>query len=337
MDEEIKDLSGKPEEEENPSGSVPETSPGSGKAEEASPALISGVPEHFRAGYVAVVGLPNVGKSTLLNQLLHFKLSIVSPKPQTTRKNVLGILTEKEYQIVFIDTPGILTPRYSLQQYMLRNVKSAMKDADVLVYVVDVTDKRTTVEDVLAQLEGVEKPVILALNKVDLVRKDTLLPLIDQFARGFPFKAIVPISALKNDGLDRLLKEIVACLPQNPPYYPEDYISDQQERFFVAEIIREKVFLLYGEEIPYSTHVEIEEFKEREEGKDYIRAVIYVERPTQKRILIGKEGRALKRVGQLAREEIEMFLGRPVFLELFVKVMEGWRKKEARLRRLGYR
>ncbi|RMF61721.1 MAG: GTPase Era, partial [Calditrichaeota bacterium] len=227
------------------------------------------IPKDFRAGYVAVVGLPNVGKSTLLNQILHFKLSIVSPKPQTTRKNVLGILSDEKYQIVFIDTPGILQPKYNLQKYMLKQVKMAMEDADVLLYVVDVTDKRLDVDAVKEQLQGVEKPVVLALNKIDLIDRRTLLPMIESYKDIFPFQAIIPISALKNDGLDRVLDELIKCLPENPPYFPSDYLSNQQERFFVAEIIREKIFQRYGEEIPYATHVDIEEFKERPGGKDY--------------------------------------------------------------------
>ncbi len=290
----------------------------------------------FRAGYVAVVGLPNVGKSTLLNQLLHFKLSIVSKKPQTTRKNVLGILTGEEYQIIFIDTPGILEPRYNLQKFMLKQVHLAMQDADVLLYMVDVTDRRQNINAITTQLKEVNKPVILALNKIDLIEKRELLPMLESYTRAYPFRAAIPISALKSDGLDRILQAIIDCLPKHPPYFPPDYLSNQQERFFVAEIIREKIFQFYGEEIPYATHVEIEEFKERPHGKDYIRAVIVVEKRSQKAILIGKDGTALKRVGKLAREEIELFLGRPVFLELFVKVTENWRKKDTLLKRLGY-
>jgi len=294
------------------------------------------VPENFKAGYVALLGRPNVGKSTLLNQLVKFKLSIVSKKPQTTRKKLLGILTEENYQIIFIDTPGIIEPRYTLQEVMMRYVKSAMEDADVLVYIVDASKPRQEYESVAEKISPLGKPVILTLNKIDLIRKDLLLPLIEGYRNVYDFHAIIPISALKGDGVDDLLREIVKLLPKSPPYYPPDYVTDKEERFFVAEIIREKIFNFYGEEIPYSTHVDIEEFKERPGKKDYIRAVIYVERPSQKKILIGKQGQALKRVGQLARQEIEFFLGRPVYLELFVKVTEDWRKKETTLRRFGY-
>lgn len=290
----------------------------------------------FRAGYVALVGKPNVGKSTLLNQLLHFKLSIVTHKPQTTRKKVLGILSGENHQIIFVDTPGIIEPKYNLQKTMMKYVRAAIEDADVVVYLVDASAANQDLRDIDRTIASLQKPVILALNKVDLIRKDLLLPLMEKYRAAYNFEAIVPISALKNDGLDILVKEIVNNLPYNPPYFPPDYITDQQERFFVSEIIREKIFNLYGEEIPYSCHVQIEEFKENPGRKDYIRAVIYVERLSQKGILIGKNGQALKKVGQLAREEIEAFLGRPVFLELFVKVMEGWRRRESKLRRLGY-
>jgi GTP-binding protein Era len=292
--------------------------------------------QNFRAGYVALVGRPNVGKSTLLNQLLKMKLSIVTHKPQTTRKKVLGILSGENYQIVFIDTPGIIEPKYNLQKVMMKYVRSAMEDADVIVYLVDASSTRKDFEEIGEQIAPLEKPVILVLNKIDLVKKDDLLPLIDAYRSLYDFRAIVPISALKGDGLDDLVKEIVQNLPYNPPYYPPDYVTDQQERFFVSEIIREKIFQLYGEEIPYSCHVQIEEFKENPGRKDFIRAIIYVERLSQKGILIGKKGQALKRVGELARQEIEAFLGRPVYLELYVKVMEDWRKKESKLRRLGY-
>lgn len=303
------------------------------------------LPQSFRAGYVAVLGLPNAGKSTLMNQLLEYKLSIVTRKPQTTRKSVLGILNEEGYQAVFIDTPGIIKPRYDLQEAMMGFVKTAIDDADVIVYLVDVKDRRQKPEDVKEQLAAAKgKQVILALNKVDLIDKKQVLPLITQYNDMYPFRAVIPISGLKNKGLDILLEEMLACLPFSPPYYPTDYISDQQERFFVAEIIREKIFKLYAKEIPYSCHVEIEEFREAgpasgdqpERKKDYIRAIIYVEKKSQKGILIGKQGLALRKVGEFAREDIEVFLDRPVFLEMFVKVAADWRKKEAMLKIMGY-
>ncbi|GAB4365416.1 MAG: GTPase Era [Calditrichia bacterium] len=290
----------------------------------------------FKSGYVALVGKPNVGKSTLLNQFLQFKLSIVTKKPQTTRKKVLGILSGENYQIIFIDTPGILEPRYDLQKIMMKYVHSALEDADVIVYLVDVTAVDQEFSEKGEFIPPPNKPVVLALNKIDLIQKDQLLPIIDQFRRTNRFQSFVPVSALKNSGLQDLLQEIICLLPENPPYFPPEYVTDQQERFFVSEIIREKIFLRFGEEIPYSCHVQIEEFKERPGHKDFIRAVIYVERNSQKAILIGKKGQALKRVGQEARQEIEAFLNRPVYLELYVKVLEDWRKKEKQLHRLGY-
>lgn len=290
----------------------------------------------FRAGYVALVGRPNVGKSTLLNQLLKFKLSIVTRKPQTTRKRILGILSEKNYQIIFTDTPGLIAPHYNLQNIMMTYLKSAVKDADVLVYLADVDRSQQDFTEVDQQALAFEKPVILALNKVDLLPRDQLLPLMEHYQKQYKFEAIVPISALKNDGVDILLKEIVARLPLNPPYFPLDQVTDQQERFFVAEIIREKIFNFYGEEIPYSCHVQIETFNQRKGKKDYISAIIYVDQVSQKGILIGKKGLALKRVGAAARIDIEAFLDRPVFLELYVKVLEGWRKNPMKLKSLGY-
>jgi len=294
-----------------------------------------GVQEGFKAGYVSIIGKTNVGKSTLLNQLLRFKLSIVTPKPQTTRRRVIGILNGEGYQIVFIDTPGIIKPKYTLQEVMMNYIKRAMEDADVILYMVDASAPQQIEEDTRIG-HTKNKPVILLLNKIDLVKKELLLEMIDRHRKAYPFEAIIPISALKNDGLDRVVRETVNLLPEGPPYYPSDYITPEQERFFVAEIIREKIFLRYGEEIPYSTHVEIEEFREKERGKNYISAVIYVEKDSQKGILIGKGGQALRRIGTEARQEIEGFLGRPVFLELFVKVSEDWRKRRDRLRRLGY-
>jgi GTP-binding protein Era len=233
---------------------------------------------NFKAGYAAILGKPNVGKSTLLNQVLDFDLSIVTPKPQTTRKKVIGILNSETFQVIFIDTPGIIEPRYSLQKIMMRYIRTAMEDADVLLYMVDASE--THPED---------KPVILLINKIDLIQKDRILPLIETYKKIYPFKEIIPVSAIGKDGLDQTVQEVVRLLPQNPPYYPSDYVTDQHERFFVAEIIREKVFLRYGEEIPYSTHVDIEEFREREGRKDYIRATIYVEKNSQKGILIGRD------------------------------------------------
>ncbi|MDZ7332190.1 MAG: GTPase Era [candidate division KSB1 bacterium] len=291
----------------------------------------------FKAGYVALIGPPNVGKSTLMNALLGQKLSIVTPKPQTTRHRVLGIVTGVDHQIIFLDTPGLLIPRYKLQEKMVKAARTAISEADVLLAMIEPEESISEPNrSMLSELVKHKKPIILAINKIDLIPKDRLLPMIAAYSQAFRLDEIIPISALKLDGLDRLQQLLLKYLPVGLPFYPEDMITDQPERFFVAELIREKIFEKYGEEIPYSTAVTIEEFKEREQGKDYIRAVIYVERDSQKAIIIGRQGMALKQVGQLAREEIELFLGRPVYLELFVKVKEKWRQKETVLRELGF-
>ncbi|APF17427.1 GTPase Era [Caldithrix abyssi] len=293
-------------------------------------------PENFKSGYVAIIGLPNAGKSTLLNALLNIKLSIISAKPQTTRRRVLGILNKAEYQVVFIDTPGIIKPKYKLHTRMMEQVHTALQDADLLALIVDATEHKHPVEVDLEAMNPKKKPALLLLNKVDLINKQDLLPLIDQYREFYPFEEIIPISALKRDGVDQVEQEIVKRLPQHPPFYPPDVLSDQPERFFVAEIIREKIFERFFQEVPYSTEVVVEEFKERPGSKDYIYAIIYVERPSQKGIIIGKKGEALKKIGEAARREIEEFLGRKIYLELRVKVNENWRYDERKLKRLGY-
>jgi GTP-binding protein Era len=294
----------------------------------------------FHAGYAAIIGEPNVGKSTLMNNLLQQKLSIVTPKPQTTRHSILGILTSENYQIVFFDTPGLLKPKYLLHEAMMEFARSAVDDADVILLMIDATNSNVesfqTSGPVFGTLKKLNKPVFLLINKVDLIDKGSLLPLIDQYSKLYPFKEIVPISALALDGIDRVKELLIKSLPEHPPYYPTDIVSNQSERFFVAEIIREKIFEHYRQEIPYSTTVEIIEFKEREGEKDFISAEIYVERDSQKGILIGKRGQALKEIGELARKDIETFLGRGVFLELHVKVRKEWRDDKAWLERLGY-
>jgi GTP-binding protein Era len=288
---------------------------------------------------VTIIGRPNAGKSTLLNQLLDFKLSIVTPKPQTTRHRILGILNEENVQIIFLDTPGLIRPKYELQSAMMKIADQAIQSADLLLVMADVTSSEDK-DFILNLLQGEIKdrsiPKILALNKADLIAKDKLLPLIQNFdASGF-FKEIIPISALKNDGVDTVKKCIVNYLPFAEKFYPEDTLTEMPEKFFVSEIIREKIFMLYGKEIPYSTDVMIEEFREGQNTKDFIRAAILVERPSQKSILIGKKGEAMKRVGEMARKDIETFLDRKVFLELWVKVKEDWRKNKSVLKSLGY-
>lgn len=292
----------------------------------------------FKAGYVAIVGRPNVGKSTLINDFLGCKLSIVTPKPQTTRKKIMGVLTKEDYQIVFYDTPGIMEPKYELQKYMVRKACEAVEDADVVLMMAEPFESPAEKDrDLFEKVSHLNIPVILAMNKVDLVKKDSLIPILAAYDKQFSFAEIVPISALKGTNLDLMLTLIVKYLPEGDPFYPEDYMTDYNERFLAAEIIREKVFEFYGEEIPYSTTVEIEEFKEREAGKDFIKAIIFVERDSQKGIIIGENGKAIKRVGVIAREEIEKQTGRKVYLELWVKVMDKWRKDKKKLQKLGYK
>lgn len=288
----------------------------------------------MKAGYVTILGKPNVGKSTLLNRLLGTKLSAVTAKPQTTRNRIIGILTKGEFQACFIDTPGIIQPEYELQQFMVRQIKAAVMDADILVLMIDPWFRENDIYPEFIELAE-EAPKILVINKIDLITKRELLPLIDRL-KATSTKEIVPISALNGQGVEDLKQTILENLPEGEFIYPPEDISDTPERFFVADLIREKIFELFKKEVPYASCVMIDEFKEREKGKDYIRAIIYVERASQKAILIGKQGAALKTVGEKARRELEIFLQRPVYLELWVKVKEKWRKNKRFLKELGY-
>ena len=286
----------------------------------------------MRAGYVAIIGKPNVGKSTLLNRILQIKLSIVTPKPQTTRQRVLGVLTENDHQCYFLDTPGLIDPTNQLQQIMADDIKRSLHDADVILWVIDPWFKKT--EFVMEIRKAVARiPTICVINKVDLVSKKTVLPIIAAI-KTLGIKEIIPISALSGDGIEEMKTAMFKHLPEGTFLYPSEELSDRPERFFAAEIVREKIFESFRKEIPYATCVMIDEFKEREAGKDYIRALIYVERPSQKAILIGKKGEALKTVGEKARKDIETLLGRPVFLELWVKVRPKWRKDKKFLKEL---
>ena len=293
--------------------------------------------EKFKSGCVAIIGRPNIGKSTLVNLLLDFRLSIITPKPQTTRNRILGILSGEDFQIIFYDTPGLLEPQYALHRAMVKAAKSAIEQSDVVLFLVEASAK-THPKDmaILADLKNVRKPVLLVINKIDLVYKETILPLVDAYRSKHEFKEIVPISALKNDNVDQLKKILIDSIPEGFPFYPADHITEHPERFFVSEIIREKIFQNYGQEIPYSTAVVIDEFKDRVGAKDHIKARIVVEKQSQKGIIIGKGGAALKKIGQAARKDIEAFLGREVYLELWVAVREKWRQKDTFLREFGY-
>lgn len=291
----------------------------------------------FKSGYVAVVGQPNVGKSTLTNAILEFPLSIITPKPQTTRHRILGIYSRKTAQLIFLDTPGLIEPKYKLQDRMMRAAHSAIQDADVILFLVEAAPKPKTRDvELLQQITTVATPIILVINKVDTVPKDSLLPLIDAYRTQHAFADIVPISALQGENLDELMSSLLSHIPYGPPFYPEEMVTEHPERFFVSELIREQIFQQYSEEIPFSTAVVIDEFREQEGRKDFIKARIVVERDSQKKIIIGKKGQAIRRVGQLARQEIESFLQRPVYLELFVAVREKWRKKDVFLKEFGY-
>jgi GTP-binding protein Era len=298
----------------------------------------------FRCGYVAIAGAPNVGKSTLLNLLIGQKLSIVTHKPQTTRRRILGILSGESSQVILFDTPGLVEPRYRLHEYMMDQARSALNDADLILLMVDASAVPEAESDLglaaianLAALPSdLRKPVFLVLNKTDLVSKQDLLMLIATYSARYPFEEVFPLSALKGEGIEPLLPAVTSRLPVHPALYPPDVLSDQPDKFFVGEIIREKIFEEYREEIPYSTTVTIASFEERAGKKTVIGAEIYVERDSQKGILVGKGGLALKRVGETARKDIEKFLGQKVFLSLHVRVRDQWRKSEAWLRRLGY-
>jgi len=292
----------------------------------------------FKSGFVAIVGAPNVGKSTLLNQLLGQKIAITSAKPQTTRHRILGVAHLPCAQLIFLDTPGIHRAKGPLNVRIVEVALKALREVDLVVFMTDAAlpDDRAD-QIILKALKKKRRPVILAINKVDLVKKKTLLPLMDQWRASYPFKAIVPISALERIQMDELVTEMVAVLPEGPRYYPEDSVTDMPERFIAEEMIREKVFRLTGEEIPYSVAVTVESFKERP-GKDLIdiQATIHVERESQKPIIIGGGGKKLKRIGEQAREEIEEMVGRKVFLKLWVRVQKNWTRDAGAIRRFGY-
>jgi GTP-binding protein Era len=292
----------------------------------------------FKSGYVSIIGEPNVGKSTLLNGMMGEKLAIVTPKPQTTRNRIMGIVTTEGYQLIFLDTPGIVAPKYLLHDEMVKAAYRAIKDADLIIYMVDGSQPPPVLEArILNRIRETEsRKVFLVINKIDLIEAPALLPIIAQYRGKFPFVEIVPISAQNSGDVLRLRDLIVTHLPTGPLYFPDDQISDLPDRFFVAETVREKVFLRTQQEIPYASGVTVEEFKHRSNGKIYIRAIIYTERLSQKRILIGDRGNMIKQIGRLAREEIEQFLNASVFLELQVYVKEDWRRDVRKLRDMGY-
>ena len=290
--------------------------------------------EH-KSGFVNIIGNPNVGKSTLMNALVGEKLSIITAKAQTTRHRILGIVNNDDYQIVFSDTPGIINPAYELQSSMMDFVKSALDDADILIYMVEVGEKELKNEGFFHKIIHSEIPVILLLNKIDTSSQEVVEQKVDYWKEKVPNATVFVISALEKFNIDSLFEKIVALLPEAPPYYPKDQLTDKPERFFVNEKIREKILIHYKKEIPYAVEVETEEFVE-EDTIVRIRSVIMVERETQKGIIIGHKGTAIKRVGAEARKDLEKFFQKKVFIELYVKVNKNWRSDKNQLKRFGY-
>jgi len=289
-----------------------------------------------RSGFVNIVGNPNVGKSTLMNALVGERISIVTSKAQTTRHRILGIVNGDDFQIVYSDTPGVIKPNYRLQESMLGFSRSALTDADVLLYVTDVLDSHEKNADFTEKANLNPAPLILIINKIDLIDEQKLLSLVDKWKQLLPRAEIYPVSALLKFNIDNLFKRIKELLPESPPFFDKDQLTDKPARFFVTEIVREKILTNYDKEIPYSTEVVVESFKE-EKKLIHINAVIYVERDSQKGIIIGKSGKSLKKVGMEARKDLEMFFEKQVFLELYVKVERDWRNKDSYLRNFGYK
>lgn len=289
-----------------------------------------------KSGFVNIVGNPNVGKSTLMNRLVGEKISIITSKAQTTRHRIIGIVNEPDYQIVYSDTPGVLRPNYKLQESMLNFSLSALEDADVLLYVTDTVETIDKNDDFLAKVQQVSVPVLLLINKIDLISQPILEQMVAQWHTLLPKAEIYPVSALNNFSIDVVKSRVLELLPPSPPYFEKDALTDKPARFFVTEIIREKALLYYQKEIPYSIEVVVEEFKE-EPSLIRIRAIIMVERDSQKGIVIGHKGAALKKLGTMARKDIERFFDKKVFLELYVKVEKDWRDRDNALRNFGYR
>lgn len=290
----------------------------------------------FKSGFVNIVGNPNVGKSTLMNELVGERLSIVTSKSQTTRHRILGIVNGEDHQIVFSDTPGVLKPAYKMQEAMLKFSESALVDADEILYITDVQETADKNAEFLSKIKKMEQtPILLVINKIDLIDQEKLVNLVEYWETQLPRAEIIPCSALNKFNIDYIMKRIVALLPEGEPYYDQDELTDKPMRFFVSEIIREKILMLYSKEIPYSCEVVVEQYVESAKNV-HIRAVINVARDSQKGIIIGKKGEGIKRLGVEARKDIETFVGKGIYLELFVKVEKDWRNNEKNLREFGY-
>ena len=288
-----------------------------------------------RAGFVNIIGRPNVGKSTLMNAMTGENLSIITSKAQTTRHRIQGIVNGDDFQIVYSDTPGILKPGYKMQEYMLKFARTAITDADIVLYMTDIEENTSDAEEVLERLRKLKVPLLVLINKIDLSSEEQVSQLMQEWQQALPAATVIPVSALKVFNLDKIFALILENLPESPPYYPKDELTDKSERFFVSEIIREKILLNYRQEIPYSVEVAVESFKETESIIN-ISCLIYVERDSQKGILIGHQGKGLKKVGSQARIDIEDFLGKKVFLETRVKVKKDWRNDGRFLKQSGY-
>lgn len=293
---------------------------------------------NYKSGFVALIGRPNVGKSTLLNYIVGQKVAIMSNVAQTTRNKIQGIYTSPEAQIVFIDTPGVHKPVTKLGDFMERSTLSALDEVDAVVYVVSASEKRGPGDNfIIEKLQQVKKPIYLVVNKIDQVHPNELPDIVDQYKDDLPFKQIIPVSALQGNNVNELINQLVKGLPHGPQYYPDDQISDHPERFVIAEMIREKVFMLTRDEVPHSVAVDVTSVKREDEEHVHISANIVVERPGQKGIIIGKKGQMLKKIGTMARKDIERLLGDHIFLQLWVKVVPKWRDKSAMLKDYGYR
>ena len=293
--------------------------------------------QKHKSGFIAVIGRPNVGKSTLINTLIGQKIAIMSDKPQTTRNRILCILTQPDAQIVFLDTPGIHKPKHKLGEYMVKAAEGTLKEVDAIFFVVDATEKMGPGEYyILERLQATHKPVILVVNKLDLIEREQVLLIISHYTSKYSFAGVVPISAKEEMNLDSLLEEVKKYLPEGPQYYPDDMITDQPERLIVAELVREKALQLTRDEIPHAIAVDVDEMTTRPNDDVYIRVTIYVERDSQKGIIIGAKGTMLKKIGALAREDIQNLLGSKVFLDLWVKVKKDWRNRDGVLHNFGF-
>lgn len=300
--------------------------------------MLNNQSEHFKSGFVAVVGRPNVGKSTLINALIGDKIVIVSDKAQTTRNRIICVYTDQEKQIVFMDTPGIHKPKHKLGEFMVTAAVDSLKEVESVLFLVAANEKRGPGDNfIIEQLQKVKVPVYLCINKIDTLTKEDLLKVIVSYQDAYPFAGVIPISALEKENLDVLLDELTSKLPEGPQYFPEDMITDQPERLLISDMIREKILLTTRDEVPHSIAVEVEEMKTRDDGTTYIRATIFVERDSQKGIIIGNKGVMLKQLGAQSRLDIQRLLGTKVYLDLWVKVKKDWRNKSGMLSELGYK